>query len=462
MPIASEDRHAVVLGGSLAGLLAARVLSRHFSRVTLIERDRYPGSPVPRNGVPQGRHVHVLLLRGLRILESLLPGFTSEVEAAGGALLDSANDFDWLTPGGYAPRFESGLPFLAVSRPAIDWVVNRRVRSLRNVTILEASDVLGLTRSQGGIDGVRARARGGSETVTIPATLVVDATGRGSRTPEWLEVLGYETPRETMVNAHFGYASRIYRRGPESQAGFRAVYSQAMPPQVTRLGLAFPIEGGRWMVTLAGGGGDYPPVREDHWLDFARSLPNPDVYRVIRQSEPLGPIHGARSEGNRRVHYDRIGMPEGLVVTGDAACSFNPVYGQGMTTAAIGAQLLDQCLAGGGTHGFQKALATETDAAWMLSTSEDYRYPGVTRTHPPARFAPPESWMHAYLNRVIARSCADPGTRRTLLEVFHLVRPAAALFRPSILTGSLFGKRGGIACPEEILPFEATAFGGER
>ncbi|MEZ5402231.1 MAG: FAD-dependent oxidoreductase [Bryobacteraceae bacterium] len=424
-----NEPNAVVLGGSLAGLLAARVLSRHCAKVTLIERDRYPSQPAPRNGVPQARHVHVILLRGLRILESLFPGFAAEVESMGGLMLDSADDFHWLTPGGLSPRFRSRVPFAAISRPAIDWIVQRRVRSLANVEIVESTDVTGLVRSGGrGVDGVTIRRRGGSGAECIAASLIVDASGRGSHTPEWLAGMGLEIPKATAVDGHFGYASRLYRRMPSQHAAWRAAYSQAAPPHVNRLGLAFPIEGDRWMVTLGGGGADYPPVREDHFMDFARSLPNPEIYNLIRTALPLGPIHGARSQGNRWVHYERVRMPEGLAVMGDAVCSFNPVYGQGMTMAGIGAELLEACCARGSFAGFQKSLAKAAEPAWTLATSEDYRYPGVTGD--PAGAA--AKLMHRYLDRVIARSCADPEVRRTLLEVFHMVRRPESLFRPSM------------------------------
>ncbi len=459
-----HGEHAVVIGGSLAGLLAARVLADHFARVTVLERDRYPAEPGPRKGVPQARHLHVLLLRGQRVMERLFPGLVNDMTARGATPIDATRDLAWLTPAGWGPRFDSGLQYIACSRDLIDWSVQRRVTGLPNVSFCEEVDVVGLVPSADGraVAGVMLRPRGaaaGTMSEQLAADLVVDASGRSSRTPEWLKALGFPVPEETVVNAFLGYASRIYRRPASFPRQWEGFYVQSAPPARTRAGVIFPIEGDRWLVTVGGGGKDYPPTDEAGFLEFARTLPAPEYVKAVEAAEPLTPVVGHRNTENRLRHYERLPRrPERLLVTGDAACAFNPVYGQGMTTAALGAEVLDQCLqdcrpAGGltGLAGrFQKALAKSNTVPWTLSTSEDYRIPG-TEGPPPGRAV---RLMHRYFDHVIRLSVEDKSVRKTLLEVIHLVRPPTALFRPGISSRALW----------RMLwrrPYDATTSGNE-
>ncbi len=345
--------HAVVVGGSLAGMLAARVLSDHFDGVTLLERDRFTETPAARKGLPQGRHVHVLLERGRGAMERFLPGLTRELVRAGAEPLDATRDVAWMNPYGWYVRFPGDLLLLASTRDLIDWGVRGRVAALPNVRIHQGADVAGLIRGPGDgarVAGVRLRSRtagaevdrGGAE---LAADLVVVADGRNSRLPEWLTALGYEPPEETVVNSFQGYASRFYRPPAEFESDWKALYIQQAPPGDPRGGLVSPVEGGRWLVSLVGGDGHYPPTDEAGFLDGVRTLRIPDLYEAIRDAEPLGPIVGYRATENRLRHYERGGCwPEGLVALGDAVCALNPVYGQGMTTAVLGAEVLDRCL----------------------------------------------------------------------------------------------------------------------
>jgi 2-polyprenyl-6-methoxyphenol hydroxylase-like FAD-dependent oxidoreductase len=438
--------HAVVIGGSMAGLLAARVLSDHFALVTIVERDRYPDGPASRKGVPQARHLHILLMRGQRILGRMFPGFVDELVSHGATLIDAARDLAWLTQAGWGPRFDCGLRKAVCSRDLIDWTVRRRLAALSNVRFREETDVTGLTPTPDGQDvaGVVVRSRSGSGAdEPLAADLVVDASGRSSRVPPWLEGLGYSAPKETVVNAFLGYASRLYRRPAGPGPDWQGLYVQSAPPTRPRAGVIFPIEDGRWIVTLGGGGKDYPPTDEGGFLDFARSLPAPEFAKVIGSAEPLTPIVGHRSTENRWRHYERLPRrPNRLLVTGDAACSFNPVYGQGMTTAALGAEVLDRCLrtrrpgrdSAGLAARFQRALARSNAVPWLLATSEDYRYP-CTEGPPASRVT---RFLHRYLDHVIALGVRDCSVRKTMLEVFHLVRAPAALMRPGIAGRALW------------------------
>jgi 2-polyprenyl-6-methoxyphenol hydroxylase-like FAD-dependent oxidoreductase len=437
-----SGRHAVVIGGSIAGLVAAGALARHFERVTVIERDAYPDSPNARKGTPQARHVHVLLKQGEAAAEELFPGLFAELESHGGQRVDTSGDARWFYFGGWKARFKSGIEMVSQSRPLLEWTLQRRVAALGNVSLV-TGDVYGLLASgRGPVRGVRLHRRGGaSADESLEADLVVDASGRGSRTPAWLRELDWTPPPESEVKVDVGYATRFYRR-TNAQRDWTALLCHPKFPD-TRCGVLLPVEGGRWMLTLVGWFGDHPPGDESGFLDYARNLAIRDLYDAVEHAEPLSDIALHRFPSNRRRHYERTAMPDGLVVLGDAACSFNPVYAQGMATGALGARALDACLAEqraergpgnltGFAERFQKRLARVTDAPWQLATGEDFRSSKAEGERPP--FMPLRSW---YTARVHELTWRDPFTAKRFLEVMHLVRPPTALFHPYIALRAL-------------------------
>ncbi len=435
--------HAVVLGGSLAGLLAARVLARHFDRVTVIERDAYPSNTTVRKGVPQASHVHALMRRGQQVIEELFPDLLGELLADGAHLVDVAGEVAWLTPAGWGARFPSGLHIIGFTRPLLDLHVRRRLAYDPRVRILEETETLRLLPGAVGVgvSGVRCRARrtGGVEE-ELRADLVVDATGRGSRAPRWLEELGYQAPLETVVNGFLGYASRLYRVPEGFDSGWKGAYVQLAPPHSTRGGIMLPVEGGRWLVTLLGGDRDYPPTGDAEFLAFARGLPSPVIYDAIKGAKPLTPVRSHRATENRRRHYERLRrQPDNFLVTGDAACAFNPVYGQGMTAAALGALALDESLCeqkrlhlngelSGLASRFQRRLARANAAPWLLATGEDFRYRGVEGGAP--NFA--TRLTHRYMDAVVRLATRDEVVRRAFLEIMHMLKTPPALFHPRV------------------------------
>ena len=442
-----SDGHALVIGGSMAGLLAARVLSERFEQVTIVERDHFPEGPGFRRGIPQSRHLHAFMIRGRMIADRLFPGLSEELEEAGAVPMDSADDFEWLTPAGFAPRFPSGLPLLMCSRDLLEWTVRRRVAALPRVRFLQRTDVTGLLPTPDGkaVAAVKIHSRDGESATRseepLRAELVVDASGRNSNASKWLEALGYAPPEETHINSHLGYASRIYERPEWFDGDWKGLNVQAAPPLVTRGGALFPLEGNRWMVTLSGVGGDYPPTDEEGFIDFARSLRSPMLYEAIEDATPLSDISGYRDTANRRRHYEKLSrQPDNFLVTGDSACAFNPVYAQGMTTAALGAEALEECLRDSGdltglSKRFQKKLAKANAASWLLATGEDFRVRGVEGGK--ATFA--TRVTHRYMDRVLALSLRDVGVRQTFLEVFHMLKAPTALFTPSVAAKALLG-----------------------
>jgi 2-polyprenyl-6-methoxyphenol hydroxylase-like FAD-dependent oxidoreductase len=436
--------HAVIIGGSLTGLLAARVLTAHFDHVTLIERDRFPAGAVFRPGIPQSRHLHVLWTRGLELLEHFFPGLEDTLMASGAEEIRVPADVLWLTAAGWRERFDV-TRLLTFSRPLLDWAVRARFSGCQDgeappagpgrraertpvVELLQGEEVARLVARGRDVAGVELRSGG-----ALDADLVVDATGRGSRAPAWLATLGYPVPAETLVDPLLGYASRYYAIPPGFDPGWKALYLQADPPATRRTGGLFPQEGGRWICSLSGAGRDYGPTDERGFLEFAKTLRAPVLYEAIRDAEPLTPIHAFRHTANHRRHYERLPVwPRGFVVMGDAACAFNPIYGQGISVAAISALALDRCLrrAGDGfERRFQRRVARTASGAWLVATGEDLRYHETEAAPVGLR----TRLINAYVDRVVAAANVDRRVCSSLLDVLALTSAPASLFSPGTL-----------------------------
>lgn len=431
---------AVVIGGSIAGLVSARILADYFDHVTLIERDPLPDNNEPRKGVPQGRHGHGLLGKGQQIMTHYFPGLIEDLRERGGMPLDLAYDAGWYQGGHWRLRIKTGTTVSVQSRPLLEGTIRRRVQALPNVRILEEHDVEGLQMNAANtaITGVLVRRRNeAAGPTTIAADLVVDAGGRGSRTAHWLEESGYPRVEETQVKMNVGYTSRIFRRTPVAGADWKALIIIPTPPD-TRMGILLPIEGDRWMVSLVGWHQDYAPTDDEGFLEFARSLARPTIYEVIKDAEPLTPIAMHKIPSNLWRRYDRMDrFPEGLAVLGDALCSFNPTYAQGMTTSTLYASALETCLqeqARRSTDGltgladrFRKRAARVVANPWQMATGEDFRYAKTEGKRPPVL-----PILHRYLNRVFTAEGYDPYVVKQFLQVLHMIRPPATMFLPPV------------------------------
>lgn len=434
---------AVVIGGSIAGLMAARVLCDHFEKVTVIERSSLAdGFDFPQ-GAPQARHPHILLIRGERILEELFPGFRQNLLDGGAKRINFGRDLEMRFPDGWLPHYETPMEATATSRRLLDHTVYRRVAGNRKVTFRPNSEVVSLCTDEGNrrVIGVQIHNRANGRVEEIPAELVVDAGGRSSKAPQWLSQRGYAPPEEQTVNAFPGYASRLYEIPETFAQKWKTLYIMPNPPHVTRGAIVIPMEGDLWHVSLIGMNRDYPPTDEDGFMEFARSLVSPAVYEALKTAKPVSPIWGYRRAANRLRRYDKLERYlEGFVALGDAVYALNPVYGQGMTLAAIAGQLLHRCLAeqaqqaaGDNFYGmaekFQKQLKKELAIPWQTATNEDMRWPDTAGKQ---ELGAASKLIGRYFKLVLKVMPHSVKVTDAFFHVQHMIAPPTVLMRPDI------------------------------
>jgi 2-polyprenyl-6-methoxyphenol hydroxylase-like FAD-dependent oxidoreductase len=430
---------AVVLGGSITGLFAAQALAGSYSEVVIVDRDKLLGVTGMRRSTPQSFHAQALLARGQQALEDLFPGITGEFSDAGVPTGDVGGDLRWFVNGRRLKPVHTGLVCLSTPRLILESHVRERVRALPNVVFLEQCDILGLetTADRSRVTGARVlrQAEGSTEEV-LRADVVLDATGRGSRVPVWLEELGYLRPDEERLKIGLGYATRHYRL-PLGLLGTDLGVVVVPTPAHPRGALfsrehPLPDGGERYLVTLNGMLGDHPPTDPQGFLDFAKSLPVPKVFASIRDAEPLDDAIAYLFPASRWRHYERLTrFPEGLLVMGDGICVPNPVYAQAITIAAIqGVMLRDRLRAGSQPDGreFFRVTAPAIQGAWEITTAGDLSYPGVEgRRTPQLRMA------SAYITRLRSAAVYDGALTRAFLRVAGLIDPPQTLMRPRTL-----------------------------
>ncbi|WP_049650273.1 NAD(P)/FAD-dependent oxidoreductase [Kitasatospora sp. MY 5-36] len=444
------DECAVVLGGSIAGLLAARVLAESYPRVVVVERDRILGVRGPRRGVPHGNHAHGLVARGHQIMESLFPGLTDELVAAGVRPGDFSADIRWYFNGLRLRPAHTGLPSVPATRPVLEHHLRERVRALPEVTFLEEHDVIApvtdTTRRR--VTGVRVQRRApGSTERTLSAHLVVDTTGRGSRTPRWLADLGYEAPPEERIEIDLAYTTRHYRLKGDPFGSDIAIIPAATPSHPR--GAFFyrvPGEDNRVELSVTGIVGDHPPVDPEGFHAFVRSLPVPEIHEAIRDAEPLDEPVRFRFPASVRRDYHRLErFPAGLVVLGDAVCSFNPAYAQGMTSAALQALVLRRHTAGRrlpNPRAYFRDVAREIRAPWSFAAVTDLGYPGVA-----GRRTPQTHLVNRYAALAQRAAVHDPRITEALVRIAGLVATPQSLMHPRTLLRVLRAARRPVPPP---------------
>ena len=439
VPVSRIGERAVVLGASMGGLLAARVLADFYRTVAVIERDLLPDDPAQRRGVPQGHHVHGLLSSGSQILGRLFPGLLDEL-VAGGAKLLNEGDLSRvsLSFGGHeldrSGKFEdpARLVCYLASRPFLESHVRRRVSAIGNLTILDGYDVVELVAPEPDrVTGVRVANRDTGEEQVLDAELVVDAMGRGARTPAFLDTLGYGRPKESRMGAQVAYVSQLLRIPPGTLS--EKVISVGPVPDRPTAGALFSYEHDTWMMTLAGLTGRQPPADRAGMIAFASEFAPPAMLAALHAAEPLGEVYRYRYPASQWRRYDKMRrFPAGLLVFGDAICSFNPIYGQGMSVAALEAVALRDCLLRGDadlSRRFSCAAAKPVRTAWRMAVAADLALPQV-----PGRRSIPMRLSNWYTDRVLAAAESDTVVAEGFFRVMNLVDPPARLLQPSFLT----------------------------
>lgn len=426
-------RRAVVIGASVAGLLAARVLSDTFDEVLVLDRDVLCDDGRHRGGVPQSRHAHALLAGGLAALETLFPGIREELRAAGGSIADATLDVSWFAESAWLRRGPSGIECCCIGRPRLESIVRARVRRMTNVRFVEGTMVRELVAVSDGrrILGVRTD----RDTETLLAELTVDASGRGSLSPRWLEGLGYARPVSERIEIGLRYTTRTFlRRGTTVAGGLAACVAPSA--SFRRGGGAFVQEDGRFLVTLFSHFEAPAPLDLTGFIAFAASLEHPALVNAIRGAEPAGEAFAYHVPASVRRHYERLRkFPAGYLITGDALAAFNPMYGQGMSVAALEALALRDVLRGGGGRIARRFFARASriiDAAWSVVATNDIRLSRANR----------DSFLwrarSAYISAFLRAAHRDMICARAFLRVTNMLAPPRSLLGPALASRTVW------------------------
>ena len=420
--------HAVVIGASVTGSMVAQALSTRFATVTVIDRDELPNDFSTRKGVPQGRHAHGLLAAGERVMNDLFPGLNAELDAAGAFPVNQGQDARWWWAGGYRVRYPSAYNGYFFTRPLHESVLRRRVVAAGNVELISGS-VQGLVGNASEVRGVTVDGN------TLAADFVVDASGRSAQSLKWLREIGAEVPGEVDVTVGMTYASRLLRRGPSDPFGNEMIVTTPNLPSGKRLGVLFPVEDDQWIVTLGGFFNDQAPTDDAGFLAFAESFATDDIAEVLRVTDPLTEIVTHKLVSSRRRSVQKLSAPPaGLALLGDTVASFNPIYGQGMSSAALQVEAMGRwlddgsALDGASLKRLYKKVSKIVDVPWQISVGADFVYPETEGKRPPG-----VNVLNGYITKVQQATHTSPEVCEAMLAVQNLVAPPPSLMKPTLM-----------------------------
>jgi len=452
-------KQAVIIGSGIAGLATAQALAPHCKRIIILERDRDMDAFGPRKGVPQSYHAHGLLRGGELALNLLFPGLSDELIAQGATCIDFSRDVHWFHAGRWKLRHTSGLPGMLQSRPLLEGTIRRRVADLSNVEFRYGVAVQGLhlDPEYNRVEAVLVKDLTGHRAISsITADLVVDASGRGSKMPEWLAGVSYPTPDESQLEINLFYSSRVFQAPANYNPNWRIMLVSPQAPDVTRIGVIFRAEGGQYVVSLGGYTGDMTPTRNEDFVEYAKKLANPAIHEVLTQLIPVTDVKMYRVPRTTRRHYEKLAqMPGGVMVIGDAMCAFDPVFGQGMSVSALEAEALATMLTvetpqsiNTLNHRFHKRAAGIVNVPWMMGSTEDLRFKQTVGPRTPLM-----PIMHWYSTQLFELSATDQQVFATFYRVMNLLSGVPALLHPRIvfkvLKHALFGDK-----PQQVSPLD--------
>jgi 2-polyprenyl-6-methoxyphenol hydroxylase-like FAD-dependent oxidoreductase len=426
-----------VIGASFAGLFAAAAAATAGHRVTIIERDVLPAGPQARRGVPQSEQTHILLHRGLVSAEQLLPGLHEELTKLGAPEFKSGL-LPLLGAEGWAPRGDYGYTLVCVSRVLLEQVVRQRVLALPNVHLVEGTRVRGLDRTATGTWTLNLHDVDQSDddvdVSTLSADMVIDASGRSSRMPTWLEQLNVPKVRSTTVDAQVGYATRRFTSPRPPGPGVIVLAT----PERSRGCMVSPVEDGQWMVSTVGVGESRPGRDGAAFYEHLAKVVDPLPQKLVQEMTPVGDVTIHRQTGNIRHRYEQARRwPEGLIVVGDALCAVNPMYGQGITVAASQGVTLHRAFTTAhrlpDTRRLQRRLARAGDLPWTMATCQDRQL--ITT---PDRPRPVEKVVAFWGTEVARLAMNGHGQAAEAMQgVTHLMKHPVTMFTPAIVLASV-------------------------
>ncbi|WP_108869630.1 FAD-dependent monooxygenase [Aquimarina aquimarini] len=431
-----KKQHAIVLGGSLGGLMTARVLSDYYKKVTIVEKNKVTFLPETRKGQSHTKHLHYLQYVALSTMLRYYPNLEEQLLDHGAIKIDWGDSLNYYSNGGYKKKFTKGIDVITMSRPLLEHLIRENTLAISNIELRDQSlsKELLISEDKKRVTGVLIKQKDTDESSSIQADLVVDTTGRGSSMPKWLKEIGYDAPKESKVKINLIYSTRIYDRDPKDPRGNDRIFYKPTPPK-EKLGAGLmPVEGNRWMLTQGGCHGSIPSTEHKDILEFLKGLPCSDIYDIISKSEPLGEAVSYKFKESLWRHYEKLNkFPVGLLVLGDAIFSFNPIYAQGMTSASLQVAELDKLLKNNTSDNtlasqYFKEIKKIGNRCWSSSTGEDFRYPETTGKRPLLI-----NLTNTYLNHVIKVSNKDRIVSEAFLSVAMMLKPPISLFNPRIL-----------------------------
>ncbi len=438
----NKQGRAVVIGASVAGLFAGRVLADYFDEVILVDKEGLDGGATPRKAVPQGNHIHGILTPTYHVLQRYLPDLIDELIDNGAHVFDGGRDWRFHVYGNVLTQGETGQTLIGSTRPFFEHHLRRCVSAVQNIEIRAGHRFGNWLTGAGnkGIEGVVVE--NGAGTVELAADLLVDARGRASTLSKELVDFGFDAPEEELVGVDLGYTSRMYRAADFSPDWNLLILNPSAPEKWIG-GLIEKVENEQFIVTQFGYFGDHAPADDDGFLQRARTLDIPDIAEFLEVAEPVSDFQrfGTKQTSMRR--FDKLdAFPERLLVIGDAVCNLNPIYGQGMTKAAREADHLWNALSGhlaqnesmdGFADSFRRSLPGAGAAwAWQLTSGADLGYPQTTGKRQP--IGPFMGW---YMKRLFMRSASSLDARERLFDALMLVKAPENLFKPGMILHAL-------------------------
>lgn len=424
----------VVIGGSITGCMAAEILTRHFDDVTIVDKGNFSLNSSERVNIPQEKHAHVVLLKGMMLIKDIYPDILDKLKASGAPYSNLGEDIDWMQYNEWKVKYKSQYGSYFFSRNLLDSIIRKETLGNKKIRVLRNTSVDGLIvephDSKKKITGLRVSNQSGS--TTLPADLVIDCSGFGSRTVGMLQDVGINRPVITQINKNLGYASRVYKALPGYEN--KAIVIWSSEPEDNAIGLLLPIENNRYVVSVGGCFSKHPQADELSYLSFMKNLPTDQLYSFVRKLEPLSDIHTFKYPGSTWTHFEDLDdLPDGLLVAGAALCAVNPFYGQGITICAKQIDVIDKNINKWKknkikTIKIQKMFNKTIATSWKMAEVEDFRHKNFKK-----KVTPLIEFLQWYGKHFAITSNHDYYVREAQFKIIHMISNPFSIFHPRII-----------------------------